>query len=92
MSDTRTPEQRAADEGLTDAINTVNRAYFGDSDRLLTDYVVVFAEQSWDDDGDPITAVGTNPRDGDMAIYKTIGLLEYGLTRAKQRMAEDAAE
>lgn len=92
MSDSRSAEQRAADDALTAAIEQVNRAYYGDSDRLLTDYVVIFAEQSWDDDGDSITAVGTNPRDGDMAIYKTIGLLDYGLTRARQRLVQDVAE
>lgn len=90
MSDTRSPEQKSADEALTAAVETVNRAYYGEGGRLLTDYVVVFAEQSWDEDGDSVTAVGVNPRDGDLPIYKTIGLLDYALTRARQRLSEDA--
>lgn len=89
MSDSRTDEQQAADADLTTAIEAVNRAYFGDEARLLTDYVVVFAEQSWDDDGDQITAVGVNPRDGDLPIYRTLGLLDYAQARARQRLAED---
>jgi hypothetical protein len=89
VSESRTIEQREADAALTAAVEAVNRAYYGEDGRLLTDYIVVFAEQSWDNEGEQVTAVGVSPRDGDMPIYRTLGLLDYALTRARQRLAED---
>ncbi|SLG33875.1 Uncharacterised protein [Mycobacteroides abscessus subsp. abscessus] len=60
----RTPDQVAADDALTEAIDTVWRIYSEDDDPgLLLDYVVVATRRGIDDDGaiprrlDPFTQV-----------------------------------
>jgi hypothetical protein len=77
----RTAEQEHADDALTAAINLVRVAYFGEESarRLLTDYVVVFAEQTIDDDGDVETVTGTLVREGNLAGYRIAGLLTTAL-------------
>lgn len=85
MTDQRTPEQRDADDNLTTAVNRVRAAYFPDTvGRLLTDYVVVAADQTFDDTGDPELAIGTLVRDGQQPHYRTVGLLTIALDRARR--------
>lgn len=82
----RTPEQVAADEALTAAINDAVRLM--DDDRrpwVLTDYIVVVAQVGAEGGS---TAYGILYRDGDLAHYRAMGLIEY----AKVRLAEEAAE
>lgn len=90
MSDSRTAEQRAADEALTAAIEATLRAYSdSETPMVLTDYIVVSSERSWDEDGDPMTAIGTIHRDGDIPIHVCLGLAEYAATRYRQLIAKD---
>ncbi len=91
----RTPEQKAADQALTDAIDAVYRAYNhvealteADGPVVLTDYVVVCAFQGWDSDGDQFTQIMLTPRDGDMPVYRILGLLDYGVAREKAIISE----
>lgn len=88
MSDFRTDEQKAADEALTAAIEGVALAYGGDAREhpLLTDYVVICVQRGWADDGEPITAVGMFPRDGDVPIHTQLGLVEYMAARMRKRI------
>lgn len=80
----RTPEQKAADEALTAAIEAVWDAYADDPDRgVLTDYTVVGACAGFDEDGDRLTLVGAFTRDGNVPIHVQIGLLEYRLARLR---------
>jgi hypothetical protein len=89
MNDGRTPDQVSTDDALTAAIEAHNRAYYPDQPAaLLTDYMVVFVDQSFDEDGDTTTGIGTAPRDGDLPLYRQIGMLEHALTRARQRICE----
>ncbi|GLY32120.1 hypothetical protein [Kineosporia sp. NBRC 101731] len=91
MTDPRTPEQSAADEALTKAIEATLAAYH-DSDQpfLLTDYIVITCQRAWDgEDGEPLTAVGTIHRDGDVPIHVCLGLAEYAATRYRRLIAED---
>ncbi len=86
----RTPEQIAADEALTEAIEAVHRAYFADDVRgVLADYVVLSQRHFWDDDGDPVTQTWMCPRDDNsVPLTHLIGLCDYALTRYRKTIAE----
>lgn len=74
---TRSAEQLAADEALADAIMGVLRAYdVHDQSMVLTDFVVAYALQGWDADGDSKTICGQLVRDGSVPDYRVLGLLE----------------
>lgn len=90
MTDSRTPEQRAADDALTAAVEQALAAY-SEPDRpwVLTEYVVVTAQQTYDEAGDGLTAVGCIYRDGDVPMHRVLGLLEYAATRTRKRIATD---
>ncbi len=81
----RTPEQRAADDALTAAIEAVWAAYDDDDpDRgVLTDFVVIGARAGFDSDGDRWTSVGTFTRDNSVPLHVQLGLLEYRGTRIR---------
>lgn len=86
----RTPEQVAADDALTAAIEQVLAAY-SDSERawVLSEYVVITAQHRFDDDGDGITAIGCINRDSDVPLHRMLGLTEYAATRIRKRIADD---
>lgn len=88
---TRTPEQSAADEALTAAIEQVQAAYHGDDVHgVLTEYVVLAARQYWNDDGDPVTQYWFTPRDDcSVPIAHLVGLCDFALTRYRKIIAED---
>lgn len=86
----RTPEQVAADDALTAAIEQVINVYYdGEHPWVLTEYVVVTAQQRWDDDGDSITAVGSVFRDGDVPVHRALGLVEYVGARLRKHISDD---
>lgn len=86
----RTPEQIEADDALTVAIEKVIAAYYeGHRGYVLGEYIVISAQQGWDDDGDGLTATSTIHRDGDVPIHRCLGLAEYAATRYRARIAED---
>lgn len=82
----RTPEQVAADDALTAAIDAVHAAYDDSTEGVLTGYVLVAKRHFWDSDGDSLTAVHitTGP---DTAISDQLGMLEYGSTLCRKRIA-----
>lgn len=90
-TDTRTPEQKAADEQLTAAIEAHQRAY-GEPPAVLSEYVVLAASHRWDDDGEPVTAVALIYRDGDLPWHRALGLVELARTRMKAEIAADIFE
>jgi hypothetical protein len=62
----RTPEQTAADDALTTALERVIIAYHGSDEAwVLSEYVAITAQHRFDDDGDGVTAVATVFRDAD---------------------------
>ena len=86
----RTPEQIAADDGLTEAITQAWHAYYPDERTgILTEYVVLARRRSYDDDGDPLTANAIMPRDGDVPIDLMLGLTEYTSALLRKRICED---
>lgn len=83
-----TPEQRDADQALTEAIARCSVAHFGESGRVLTEYVVVISRQGWDDDGDSVTSVETLHSDGDVPLHRCLGLVDYAAVRYRKHIAE----
>lgn len=85
----RTPEQVAADDALTAAIEQALQAYGDDQAYVLTEYVVVTSQQRFDEDGDSVTAVGIVFRDGDVPTHRSLGLCEYATTRLRHWISRD---
>jgi hypothetical protein len=85
----RTPEQVAADEALTAAIEQALAAYGDGVPSVLSEYVVVTSQHRFDDEGDGLTAVGCLYRDGDVPTHRALGLIEYAATRMRKEIAED---
>lgn len=86
----RTPEQVAADDALTAAIEQTLAAYDdGGQAYVLTEYVVVTSQQRFDEDGDGITAVGLMSRDCDVPLHRLLGLVEYAAARLRKSAAAD---
>ncbi|MEV0357125.1 hypothetical protein AB0H71_13790 [Nocardia sp. NPDC050697] len=71
----RTPEQIAADEALTEAIQNAWLAYAPNSDfGVLMEYVVLARRRTFAEDGEPLTANIMIPRDQDVPIDLLIGM------------------
>lgn len=81
----RTPEQKAADEKLTEAVNGVCDAYgYTGPNTVNLSYVVLLEQRvlNNDDEGDDSGLV-TIMRDGDIPWVTLIGLLRTGQIRAE---------
>lgn len=84
----RTPEEKAADEKLTEAIELVTQVYNPDLNMgILTDYIVIAAYQGFDADGDDETHVTMHPRDGSLPLYRIMGLLDYSQAHERGTVA-----
>lgn len=83
----RTPEQVAADNALTDAIEAVERAYHGESEGVLTTYVVIAKRKFWDEDGTGVTAITSASKDSDVSLDELLGLVEYAAARYRLEIA-----
>ena len=87
---TRTPEQIAADDALTSAIEAVHQAYYADGvEGVLTKYIVLAQRQWWDEDGDAMTANYMSPRDNGIPLSDQLGLTEYASTRIRRQIGSD---
>lgn len=83
-----TDQLKAAYANLEAAIAEAGRLQ--DFDGLITEWVVVAAVQSYDDDGDVRVQVGTLlPVDGGVPYHRVMGLLDYSLTRCRAAVAVD---
>lgn len=80
---TRTPEQKAADEALTDAVTRCIAAYGDGSPAVVCEYVVAVALHGLDGDGEALTTVGLLYRDSDVPTHRALGLVEYAATRLR---------
>lgn len=91
----RTPEQRAADDALTEAIEGVIRAYIdqdGDNPGLLTDYVVTGAREGIDEDGERYCSVVSFTRDDSVPSHTQIGLLDTRLSWLRSQLRSTYAD
>lgn len=86
----RTPEQIAADDALTAAIEQVLRSYCDDGVAWLSSqYVVIVAQHRYDDEGEALTGVGVLYRDGDVPTHRAMGLVEYARTRMRNLLDDE---
>lgn len=75
----RTPEQKAADDALDAAIESALAAHDLKTG-VTSDYIVIVAQQHFDDDGNQRTNVARLvPGDG-VPHYRLLGLLDYAAT------------
>lgn len=82
------PELKAAYQRLEAAIDVVTR--LEGFEGVLVEWVIVAASQRYDDDGDGITQVGiVVPDSGHVPYHRTMGLLDYALTRQRAEVARD---
>lgn len=85
MAEERTAEQIAADDGLTTAIEELVRAYYPDVQmNLLTDYMVLGALSGVEGD----SLIFSHPRDGELPMYRQVGLVEYVQIRHRGHIME----
>jgi hypothetical protein len=71
-----TPQQKAAYEQLDEAIKTALQT-FGMATGILTDYVIVCAQQNFADDGSSTTRVSHVTSGDGMPYYRLLGLLDF---------------
>lgn len=78
----RTTEQIAADNQLTEAIDTVLRAYRDQSEPcgVLSTYLVLAVRKEFDGDGDVMATNYAHPRDGSRPVYELLGIVEHAAT------------
>ena len=79
MVSDRTPEQVAADEALSAAVDAAQRAYDDDTEGVLTSYVVIAKRRYWNGD-DGYTAISTLGMDNNVPLDEQLGLTEYAST------------
>ncbi|MEU6520450.1 hypothetical protein ACFYOF_06170 [Streptomyces sp. NPDC007148] len=86
------PELKAAYARLAGAIEETAR--LEGAEGVLTEWVVVFATQGYDDDGDGVTQIGTALPDGGghVPYHRLMGLLDYALTRCRAVVADEDGE
>jgi len=85
-----TPEQKAANEQLHEAILNARRANGFTDDFLLTDWMVLTAETRFDADGGQTSAYSRIYRDGVMAEYRSLGLMETHRAGITQTMLDNS--
>lgn len=85
----RTPEQVAADDALTAAIEAMHRTYHPEVEGVLTKYVVLAQRQFWDDDGRSTSVVYSSPQDDGLPLSDQLGLVEYAGARLRAMIMED---
>ncbi len=89
----RTPEQVKADEALTEAIETAQRAYYGDDiDGVLTTYLVVAKRKWWGEEEGTYVGYHRLVKDNDGPLDEQLGLLEYTAARVRKIINEDGDE
>ena len=84
----RTPEQKAADEALTEAIERAFAAYFPDDERgILMEYAIV-GSCALPDEDEPSTRVFQLIRDDGVPHHRLMGLFDYSLTRLRSQVGD----
>lgn len=78
-------------EQLEDAIRAKLAAY-DTSGGILTDWIVIAAQQNFDDAGDAVNSVGLLMPNDNFPMYRILGLLDYAATVERAHVAEHATE
>ncbi|OFV78496.1 hypothetical protein [Rhodococcus erythropolis] len=85
----RTPEQVAAYDARTAAIEALHRAYHSDVEGVLTKYLVLAQRQFWDEDGGSRSTVYSSPQDDGLPLSDQLGLIEFAGARIRAMIMED---
>lgn len=81
----RTPEQKSADDALTEAVNAVVDAYgFREDGMVNTNYMVIIEQIGFADDGESRTGIVRVSKDGDMPWPAIFGLLRCATLGAER--------
>lgn len=89
MTDSDTAERRAAYQALEDAVDACARLE-GAEDGVLTDWVAVYAVQSYGDDGGSPAYIGRlTPEGAGIPYHRIMGLLDYALTKCRGEVVSD---
>jgi len=84
----RTPEQVAANEALTAAIENHQAAYHDDNEGVLTDYILIAQRTFWDNDRDRREATYLAVRDGNLGLSHKLGLLAFADTLVRKHVTD----
>lgn len=85
----RTPQQIAADDALTAAIDAMHQAYHHEVEGVLTKYLVIAQRQFWDDDGQSMSTVYSSPLNDGLPLSDQLGLVEFAGARLRKMVTED---
>lgn len=86
----QTAEEKESQEALRTAVDSaVQTAWPQDVPSILTDFVVIYARQMYDDDGDLDTTVGWIAADDGIPRYRLVGLSEYFRAAIMSEVAVD---
>jgi hypothetical protein len=59
---------------------------------VLTDWIVIAAQQNFDDDGEPTTSVGVLLPTDSFPMYRILGLLDHATVRYRTELANWSLE
>lgn len=76
---------------LEDAIRA-KLATYDTGGGILTDWIVIAAQQGFDEDGDATTSVGLLLPNDSFPMYRILGLLDYAATVERAHVAENASD
>lgn len=84
-----TEEEKAAYARLGEALDEVAR--LEGAEGVLTEWIVVYSAQRYDEDGGAVTQVGTvvPGGGGETPYHRLMGLLDYALTRCRAEVSRD---
>jgi hypothetical protein len=86
----RTPEQKTADDALSEAINAVVEAYgYRQPDMANINYLVLIEQAGWDGDGDRRTGIVSLYKDGDLPWTTILGLMRAATLLAERNYTRD---
>lgn len=90
----KSPEMREAETRLRDAVQhalNVREAERGEEEPgVITDFCVLFATTSFDEDGDRVTGLGTLIEQGAVGLHSVLGLVQYGVSYWSSAIANPA--
>jgi hypothetical protein len=86
----RTPEQKAADDRLEDAVKAAMDAY-DLTNGALVDVLVLTAQTRFDDEGEQYTTVGRLTLGG-MPHYRILGLLDFAQAAYRSDIATSPSD
>lgn len=85
----RTSEQVQADDLLAAAIEACRNAYVDEPSGVITEYIVLYASRSWDDDGSGLTAIGKLVCEPAPPLHHQLGMVELVAAEYRKLITAD---